>query len=135
VKKTAYLDKNQADKSKLFPSRRVLINTLQRKKHKCVSLIQQNQELQEKNSLLEQKLQDDRSLHDSIRDDINACLEYIGFLQNELDRLRKKIQDPQGNITKLQSEVRSSEFKLMEKRALFEFQVDFLNSSDSEAVA
>lgn len=145
-KKTAYLDKNQADKSKLFPSRRVLIKTLQRRKHKCVSLIQQNQGLQEEDSSLEQKLQDDRSLHDSnrkatrrpFRDDIDTCLEYIGFLQNELDRLRKKIQDPRGTITKLESDVESSEFDLMAKRFLFEFQVEFLdlrhsNSSGSEA--
>ena len=55
-KKIAYLDKNLANKSKLFPSRRLLIKTLQRRKHKWVSLIQQNQELQEENSFLEQKL-------------------------------------------------------------------------------
>lgn len=106
-----HIHKKQADKSKLFPSRRVLTKSLQRKKNKCVSLSRQIQQLQEEISFLQRKLQDGQRLHESImekqrqkvRHDMFTCLNHVDFLQGELERLPGIIRIPLATFGELQS--------------------------------
>lgn len=74
------------------------------------------------------------------RKDIDTCLNYIKILEDELDRLRSKIQDPQVTII-LQSDVfdvDASKIDLIMNRLNFQFRTsralfDIINP-DFEAV-
>jgi hypothetical protein len=127
VEENSILRQLQADKRKLFPSRRVLIKTLQRRGHKCVLLKQQNQQLQEENTFLKQRLQDNRYAHQrhikETRNNLwNESLRYVNLLEDELDQCRKKIGDPQATIQGLRSELFTTASSLDRRmaRSIFE---------------